>query len=111
MHAIELTDEEVDPRDKDRFTQQVAQVGLDIASEEVLQCYERLRVLYQSNFLQDDDEEYDYEGVLEGRGSPTGVVTPDRTPSKTKKRKRVMEGEGGRLLTENGEEIAHFEPV
>lgn len=110
IYAIELTDNQVDP-DKDRFTSRVAQVGLDITDEEVIQCYEKLCAMYRNNFMVDEDGEA-YDGELGGRGqvSPTGVGEgPDNT---SKKRKRVQDVDNeGRLITENGEEIARFGPV
>ena len=109
-----MADEEVHPLDKSRFIEKVAQVGLDIASQEVLQCYTRLRALYRSNIslLEDDiDEyEYDYVEVLEGRGqgSPTGVGDgPDSVP---RKRQRVTE-DGACIVTEHEEETAHLTHV
>lgn len=112
IHAIELADKEVHPLDKSRFIEKVAQVGLDIASQEVLQCYTRLRALYRSNIalLEDDiDEyEYDYVEVLEGSQSPTCVGDgPDSVP---RKRQRVTE-DGACIVTEHGEETAHLTHV
>jgi hypothetical protein len=120
IYAMELTtDQNVGPLDKDRFTRRVAQVGLDIANEDVLQCYSRLRVMYENNLiLIDQVEEEEHKdmddcdgGEVEGRehGSPTGVGQGPDSPYK--KRKRVQEDGGGRLITEYGEEIACFGPV
>lgn len=116
MYALELTNNEVDPRDKDRFTSIVAQVALDVSDEEVTQCYTRLRAMYRQNCMADDDDDDDEEesddDEVEGRGqataSPTGVGELSDSP---KKRKRIQENKEGRLITEHGEEIAHFGPV
>jgi lipoyl(octanoyl) transferase len=106
MNALELTRNQVDPRDKDRFTSRVGQVGLDASDEEVIQCYTRLRVMYRNN-TSEEEEEPEVGG--RGQGSPTGVGELANTPSK--KRKRIQEDKEGRLITEHGEEIARFEPV
>jgi lipoyl(octanoyl) transferase len=110
-YAIELTNDHVHHRDKDRFISRVAQVGLDIVDDEVTQCHARLRVIYRKNVAV--NEEVDYDGEVRGdrgQGSPTGVGGgPDNT---CKKRKRVKEvDKEGRLITEHGEEIARFSPV
>mmetsp|Transcript_677 Transcript_677/g.883 ORF Transcript_677/g.883 Transcript_677/m.883 type:complete len:340 (+) Transcript_677:104-1123(+) len=111
-YALELTNNEVDPSDKDRFTSIVAQVALDVSDEEVIQCYTRLCAMYRQNRMVDEEAEADDDEV-EGRGqataSPTGVGELADTPSK--KRKRIQENKEGRLITEHGEEIAHFGPV
>eukprot|EP00985_Skeletonema_marinoi_P002936 scaffold1200_cov109-Skeletonema_marinoi.AAC.6 len=104
--ALELTRDQVDPRDKDRFTSRVGQVGLDASDEEVIQCYTRLRVMYRNNTSAEEEEP---EVGGRGQGSPTGVGELANTPSK--KRKRIQEDKEGRLITEHGEEIARFEPV
>ena len=103
MCALELTDN-LDPRDKDRFTSIVAQIALDVSDEEVIQCYKTLSVMYRKNVLVDDEEAND--GEVGGSGS-SGHESPicveeqlSDTPSK--KRKRVQ----------HGEEIAHhFGPM
>mmetsp|Transcript_14619 Transcript_14619/g.22560 ORF Transcript_14619/g.22560 Transcript_14619/m.22560 type:complete len:337 (-) Transcript_14619:144-1154(-) len=111
MFSLELTNNEVDPRDKDRFASRVAQVALDVSDEEVIQCYTRLRDMYRNNRMVDEEEADD--GEVGGRGqataSPTSVGELDDTPSK--KRRRVQENKEGRLITEHGEEIARFEPM
>ncbi|KAL7500446.1 hypothetical protein ACHAWT_008645 [Skeletonema menzelii] len=110
MCAIELTNNQIDPRDKDRFTSRVAQAALDVSDEEVIQCYKTLRVTYRKNVLVSNDEEA-HDGEVGGRGheSPIGVGELADTPSK--KRKRVQEDREGRLVTEHGEEIARFGPM
>lgn len=111
--AIELTHDQVDPRDKDRFISRVAQAGMDIIDEEVTECYERLRVMYERNVVVNKEVE-DFDGEVRGergQGSPTGVGEGPDAKTASKKRKRVKEVDNeGRLITEHGEEIARFSP-
>lgn len=110
MCALELTDNQIDPRDKDRFTSNVAQIALDISDEEVIQCYKTLRVMYRKNVLVDDEEAHDGE-VWGSSGHESPVCMDELYDTPSKKRKRVQHDNEGRLVTEHGEEIAHFGPM
>ena len=108
MYAMELTFKRVDPRDKDCFFSTVSRVDIDVSDREVDQCLERMRSMYKSNL------EYEEEGLVgeleERQGSPVCLEELTDTTA-SKKRKRVMTDDDGRLVTEHGEKIACCWPV